>query len=74
MSTESGEAGLLEELRSPRRDVLDRLVPVVYEELRAIAHRHIAAHGVGGSLSTTGLASRSTRAERRNREPRRAFG
>ena len=27
----------------------------MYEELRAIAHRHLAKHGPGGSLATTGL-------------------
>jgi RNA polymerase sigma factor (TIGR02999 family) len=55
MSAESGRAGVLEELRSPRHDSLDRLLPVVYEELRAIAHRHLAGHGHAGSLATTGL-------------------
>jgi RNA polymerase sigma factor (TIGR02999 family) len=55
MSAESHQSGFLEELRSPRRDSLDRLVPVVYDELRAIAHRHLAGSERGGSLATTGL-------------------
>jgi RNA polymerase sigma factor (TIGR02999 family) len=55
MSAESDRTEFLEELRSPRRDVLDRLLPVVYEELRAIAHRHLAGREHGGSLATTGL-------------------
>ncbi|HEY7394068.1 MAG TPA: ECF-type sigma factor [Gemmatimonadaceae bacterium] len=38
-----------------RRDALDELVPVVYEELRTIAHRHLAARDRGGTLQTTGL-------------------
>src|SRR6478672_3424965 len=55
MAAETETNGLLDELRNSRRDALDRLLPVVYEELRAIAHRHLAKHGPGGSLATTGL-------------------
>ena len=55
MNAESDRNGLLEGQRNSRRDSLDRLLPVVYEELRAIAHRHLAKHGPGGSLATTGL-------------------
>jgi len=55
MTAETETNGLLDELRNSRRDALDRLLPVVYEELRAIAHRHLAKHGPGGSLATTGL-------------------
>jgi len=46
---------VLTELRSGRRDSLDRLMPLVYEELRAIAHRQLAARGRGGTLETTAL-------------------
>ena len=45
---------VLEELRLGRRDALDRLLPIVYQELRAIAHRHIAPRN-GGTLATTEL-------------------
>jgi len=55
MAAKTETNGLLDELRNSRRDALDRLLPVVYEELRAIAHRHLAKHGPGGSLATTGL-------------------
>jgi RNA polymerase sigma factor (TIGR02999 family) len=55
MSAESGKSEFLEELRSPRRDALDGLLPAVYDELHAIAHRHLASRGQGGSLATTGL-------------------
>jgi RNA polymerase sigma factor (TIGR02999 family) len=37
---------------------LDQLLPLVYDELRAIAHRRLAARGAGGgggTLQTTGL-------------------
>ena len=46
---------VLAELNSGRRDSLDRLMPVVYEELRAIARRQLARRAPGATLSTTGL-------------------
>jgi RNA polymerase sigma factor (TIGR02999 family) len=46
---------LLTDIRSGQRASLDRLVPLVYAELRAIAHRHLGAQGRGGTLSTTAL-------------------
>ena len=36
-------------------DALNRLVPLVYGELRRIAHRQLRAERVGHTLSTTGL-------------------
>lgn len=55
MSAQSDAAAVFDEVRKPGRESLDRLLPEVYEELRAIAHRHLAAHGHVGSLATTGL-------------------
>jgi RNA polymerase sigma factor (TIGR02999 family) len=46
---------VLTELRSGGRESLDRLVPLVYQELRAIAHRRIAGRDRGRTLSTTAL-------------------
>jgi RNA polymerase sigma factor (TIGR02999 family) len=48
VSVRSGEGGV----RS-----LDALFPVVYDELRAVAHRHLArqGHGSGRTLTTTAL-------------------
>jgi len=46
---------LLTELRSGKHESLDRLVPLVYEELRVIAHRQLTAMGRGGTLQTTAL-------------------
>ncbi len=43
------------ELQSGSRESLDRLVPLLYEELRAIAHRQIARQPRGGTLDTTAL-------------------
>jgi RNA polymerase sigma factor (TIGR02999 family) len=46
---------LLSDLRSGRQGSLERLVPLVYDELRVIAHRQLGVRGWGGTLSTTGL-------------------
>jgi RNA polymerase sigma factor (TIGR02999 family) len=46
---------ILADLRSGRRESLDRLVPLLYDELRAIAHRQLALQGRGGTLVTTAL-------------------
>jgi RNA polymerase sigma factor (TIGR02999 family) len=36
-------------------DALERLIPVVYSELRRLAHAHMAREGAGGTLQTTAL-------------------
>src|SRR5215475_1418156 len=46
---------LLAELSAGRREALDRLIPVVYEELRQIAHRRLRDERSGHTLSTTAL-------------------
>ena len=45
---------VLDELRAGGQEALDRLFPVVYGELRAIAHRHLSPRG-NHSLATTEL-------------------
>jgi RNA polymerase sigma factor (TIGR02999 family) len=45
---------VLEDLRSGEAAVLDRLFPLVYGELRKIAHRHVASRHKG-TLATTEL-------------------
>jgi len=55
MDPSTTRTDVLTELRSGRRESLDRLVPLVYQELRAIAHRQLAARGHGGTLQTTAL-------------------
>jgi RNA polymerase sigma factor (TIGR02999 family) len=55
MIGEPESTGVLEDPRSPRHAELDRLLPAVYNELRAIAHKHLAQHGHADSLATTGL-------------------
>ncbi len=46
---------ILPDLRSGRHGAVDRLVPLVYHELRAIAHRQLGARAGGSTLSTTEL-------------------
>ena len=47
-------ADLLEELRSGGREALDRVLPIVYAELRTIAHRYVATQS-NSTLATTEL-------------------
>jgi len=48
-------ARLLDELRHGRRQALDELFPLVYEELRELAHRQRRAWGGQDTLNTTAL-------------------
>ena len=64
---------VLEDLRTGGRDAVDRLFPVVYRELRAIAHRHVTSQK-NATLATTELVHEAyiklvdqTRAEWRDR-------
>jgi RNA polymerase sigma factor (TIGR02999 family) len=43
------------EPRSTEQSPLDRVIALTYQELRAIAHRRLAARGPTGTLSTTAL-------------------
>jgi RNA polymerase sigma factor (TIGR02999 family) len=49
------EAAPLPGARTGERESLDRLFPLVYEELRRIAHLRLAAEPSGHTLDTTGL-------------------
>jgi RNA polymerase sigma factor (TIGR02999 family) len=56
-STDESETSLTEllgELRAGRRDVLDRILPLVYDELHRVAHRERAVRPAD-TLSTTAL-------------------
>jgi RNA polymerase sigma factor (TIGR02999 family) len=46
---------VLSEFRSDRRETLDRLMPVVFEQLRLIARHQLGMREHGATLSTTGL-------------------
>ena len=55
MSAAHEPADLLEELRSGRREALDRITIRVYDELREIAHRHRMVRKDNATLATTAL-------------------
>jgi RNA polymerase sigma factor (TIGR02999 family) len=55
MSASANAPPILDRLRSGSRESFERLVPDLYQELRAIAHRQIARRGNGATLETTGL-------------------
>jgi RNA polymerase sigma factor (TIGR02999 family) len=55
MTASAKSTAVLTVLRTGSRESLDRLVPLLYQELRAIAHRQIARQPDGATLDTTGL-------------------
>ena len=55
MAAPATQRDVLTELRSGSKASLDRLVPLLYDELRAIAHRQLAFRAHGGTLATTAL-------------------
>lgn len=46
---------LLQEMAAGGREAMDALVPLVYQELRSIAHRHLRGEDSGHTLNTTAL-------------------
>ena len=72
---------LLLELRSGDPTALDRLFPLVYQELRRVAHRQLQVEREDHTLGTTGLVHEAylrlvdqTRVEYRDRRHFLAFG
>jgi RNA polymerase sigma factor (TIGR02999 family) len=55
MGDRSEVSAILRELSAGRREALDQLVPIVYEELRKIAHAQLRSERPGHTLGTTGL-------------------
>ena len=55
MQTESDISGLWLKARSGDRDAMDRIVPLVYEELRALAHDRLTGERSDHTLNTTAL-------------------
>jgi len=55
MSASVTPAEVITELRSGTRESVDRLIPLLYEELRVIAHRQLTRQAPGGTLDTTAL-------------------
>ena len=60
-SASTASADILSALRTGRRESLDRVVELVYQELRVIAHRHLDRHRRAGekqnTLATTALVN-----------------
>lgn len=55
MSATDGVTALLAEASAGRREALDRLIPIVYEELRQVAHRRLREERPDHTLNTTAL-------------------
>jgi RNA polymerase sigma-70 factor (ECF subfamily) len=54
-SASSDVTQLLVAWQHGHEDALERLIPIVYAELRRLAHAHMAREHVGGTLQTTAL-------------------
>ncbi len=57
MGTEAHPIDVLDDLRAGGRQALDQLIPLVYGELRQIAHRHLSRQGERATLNTTALVN-----------------
>jgi RNA polymerase sigma factor (TIGR02999 family) len=55
MHTQSEITTLLREMRGGDEAAMQRLVPLVYDDLRRIAHRHLNGEQAGHTVGTTGL-------------------
>ena len=55
MSASTESSAILAALHGGSRESLERLVPLLYEQLRAIAHRQLGRRPNGGTLQTTEL-------------------
>jgi RNA polymerase sigma factor (TIGR02999 family) len=59
MAMQSDTTARLIDLRAGGRQVVDRLLPLVYDDLRRVAHRLLAHEGTGHTLTTTALVHES---------------
>ncbi len=48
---------IVEALRDGKREAVDKLVPMLYDELRQIAHRHLVGRRGGVTFNTTALVN-----------------
>jgi len=56
MTASSQVTQLVAEWSAGDAEAFDRLMPLIYDDLRRIAHRHLGRHGLQGStINTTGL-------------------
>jgi RNA polymerase sigma factor (TIGR02999 family) len=56
MESAINQVDLVSDLRSGNREAIDRLIPLLYNELRQIAHRHLARRD-NATLDTTALVN-----------------
>jgi len=57
MGIEANGMDVVGDLRLGSRESIDRLIPLVYKELRQIAHRHLSSGNDGATLNTTALVN-----------------
>lgn len=57
MERAANSIDIVDDLRLGSREAIDRLVPLLYDELRQIAHRHLSARRDGATLDTTALVN-----------------
>lgn len=57
MGTEANQVDVTDDLRIGSREAIDRVVPLVYKELREIAHRHLSQRRDGATLDTSALVN-----------------
>lgn len=57
MGPDANPIDVLGDVRAASRESIDQLVPMLYSELRQIAHRHLTARGGGATLNTTALVN-----------------
>jgi RNA polymerase sigma factor (TIGR02999 family) len=57
--TDRDVTGLLVDLSGGRREALEELMPIIYDELRLVAHRHLRNERPGHTLNTTALVHES---------------
>lgn len=57
MENPANQTDIVNDLRLGSREAIDRLIPLLYSELRQIAHRHLSARREGATLNTTALVN-----------------
>lgn len=57
MDSAARQIDVVDDLRLGSREAIDRLIPVLYNELREIAHRHLSMRRDGATLDTTSLVN-----------------
>jgi RNA polymerase sigma factor (TIGR02999 family) len=57
MESPANQIEVVDALRLGSREAIDRLIPLLYNELRQIAHRHLSVRRDGTTLDTTALVN-----------------